>query len=113
MESVASSFLERFDAARVAEEVKPLWDYSRVGGGLEGDKVVGTTRSWASDLTVPGGARLPAAAVAGVTVRATHRPHATLHRPPLTYGPLIPIILVRIEQFPRSPAPVGPSQENR
>ncbi|MDQ3407164.1 MAG: hypothetical protein M3472_03280 [Chloroflexota bacterium] len=75
--------------------------------------MVGTTRSWASDLTVPGGARLPAAAVAGVTVRATHRPHATLHRPPLTYGPLIPIILVRIEPFPRSPAPVGPSQENR
>ncbi|MGI8534054.1 MAG: GNAT family N-acetyltransferase, partial [Candidatus Limnocylindrales bacterium] len=40
---------------------------------FEGDTVVGTTRTWASEMTVPGGAQLPAAAVVGVTVRPTRR----------------------------------------
>ena len=36
-------------------------------------RICGTFRSWASELTVPGGARLPAAAVSAVCVLPTHR----------------------------------------
>lgn len=72
-ESMSSAFLERIDAAKVAEEVKPLWDLDRAWVALDGDRVCGTFRSWATDLTVPGGGRLPAAAVSAVTVVPTHR----------------------------------------
>jgi predicted acetyltransferase len=72
-ESMSSAFLERIDAAKVAEEVKPLWDLDRAWVALDGDLVCGSFRSWATELTVPGGERLPAAAVSAVTVRPTHR----------------------------------------
>lgn len=80
LDSLTMSFLERVDTARVAEEVKPLWDCSRVWGAFEGGTVVGTTRTWATELTLPGGVRLPASAVAGVTVRPTHRRRGILTR---------------------------------
>ena len=73
LESLALGFLDRVDSAKLAEEVKPLWDFARVWGALDGDLIVGTFRSWASEITVPGGSRLPASAVAAVTVRPTHR----------------------------------------
>ncbi|HVM67806.1 MAG TPA: GNAT family N-acetyltransferase [Acidimicrobiales bacterium] len=42
-------------------------------GVFDGDAIVGTARSFATPLTVPGPAHLTAAAVSSVTVRATHR----------------------------------------
>ena len=72
-ECMSTAFLERFDAAKVAEEVKPLWDLDRTWVALDGERVCGTFRSWATELTVPGGQRLPAAAVSAVTVLPTHR----------------------------------------
>jgi predicted acetyltransferase len=71
--SNTTAFFEPLDIPRVAEEVKPLWDFDRVWGALEGDTVVGTLRTWATELTLPGAGRLPAAAVSGVSVRPTHR----------------------------------------
>ena len=41
---------------------------------------MGTFRSWGTGLTVPGGAQLPGSAVAGVTVRPTHRRRGILGR---------------------------------
>ena len=73
IESMSTGFLERPSVERVAEEVKPLWDLERAWAAFDGDRVCGTFRSWATELTVPGGGRLPAAAVAGVTVMPTHR----------------------------------------
>jgi predicted acetyltransferase len=46
----------------------------------DGDAVVATAGSYAFDLTVPGGARLPMAAVAMVTVHPTHRRRGVLRR---------------------------------
>jgi predicted acetyltransferase len=57
----------------VAEAVKPWWETGRTWAAFDGDRVCGTFRSWATELTVPGGGRLPAAAVAAVTVLPTHR----------------------------------------
>jgi len=79
-ESVMTAFLDRSDADAIAAEVVPLWDYRRVWASFEGDTIVGTTRSWATELTVPGGVQLPGTAIAGVTVRPTHRRQGILSR---------------------------------
>src|SRR5690349_10196742 len=44
----------------------------------DGDAIVSTASSYAFDLTVPGGARLPMAAVSMVTVHPTHRRRGVL-----------------------------------
>jgi predicted acetyltransferase len=48
-------------------------DPERVFAGFDGDDIVATCRNYGLELTVPGGAILPAAGVSAVTVRATHR----------------------------------------
>ncbi len=48
-------------------------DLERTWGAFEGRQVVGTLRSFATPLTVPGPAQQPAAAVTGVSVLPTHR----------------------------------------
>ena len=55
-------------------------EIDRVVGAFEGDEIVGTFRSFGSQLTLPGGARVPVNAVSGVTVRPTHRRRGTLSR---------------------------------
>ncbi|WP_330331720.1 GNAT family N-acetyltransferase [Streptomyces sp. NBC_00536] len=57
-------------------------DLARVQGAFDTDtgRCVGTFRSFAQELTVPGGARLPASAVSNVAVLATHRRRGLLSR---------------------------------
>ncbi len=78
VDSVSAAFLERPDVAKLADEVRPVWDLQRVWAAFDRGRVCGTFRSWATELTVPGGARLPASAVAGVTVLPTHRRQGVL-----------------------------------
>ena len=74
VEALTTGFLERpGDVGKIADELRPIWDLSRAWGAFDGDRPCGTFRSWATELTVPGGARLPGAAVAAVTVLPTHR----------------------------------------
>lgn len=77
IESMSTGFLERPDIDKVAEEVRPIWDLERTWAAFVDGKMCGTFRSWATELTVPGG-HLPAAAVAGVTVLPTHRRRGVL-----------------------------------
>ncbi|MEO5964477.1 MAG: GNAT family N-acetyltransferase [Candidatus Limnocylindrales bacterium] len=70
---ISTAFLDRPDVARVATQVRPLWDPARTWIALDGARVCGSFRSWATELTLPGLGRLPAAAVAAVTVLPTHR----------------------------------------
>ena len=72
VECIATAFLERSDTAKIAEQLRPYWDPPRAWGAFDG-RVVGTLRSFASELTVPGGAHVPATAVAAVTVLPTYR----------------------------------------
>ncbi|HET7726581.1 MAG TPA: GNAT family N-acetyltransferase [Candidatus Limnocylindrales bacterium] len=72
-ETVSIAFLEPMDAPAVAEAVAPYWDLDRVWVAWDGPVAAATFRSWASEVTLPGGATVPAAAVAGVTTRPTHR----------------------------------------
>ena len=80
LEAMMTAFLERPDVTKVAEEVKPLWDLERTWAAHDGERIRGTFRSWATELTVPGGARLPASAVSAVTVMPSHRRQGILRR---------------------------------
>ena len=80
VDALSTAFLERPDTVKVAEELRPIWDLERTWGAFDGGRICGSFRSWATELTVPGGARLPAAAVSAVTVRPTHRRRGILRR---------------------------------
>ena len=73
IETSSAGFLERPDVDKITEEVRPLWDLDRTWAAFDDGRMSGTYRSWATELTVPGGQRLPAAAVSAVTVLPTHR----------------------------------------
>lgn len=94
-----SAFLERPDAAGVAALVRETWDESRSWLAWDGDRACGTFRSWGTEITLPGHARLPAAAVAAVTVLPTHRRRGILtqlaeheHRSALERGDALAIL---------------------
>lgn len=55
-------------------------DLSRLQGAFDGDRCVATFRSFAQELTVPGGARVAASAISAVTVAPTHRRRGLLSR---------------------------------
>jgi predicted acetyltransferase len=80
VETMSTGFLNRPDVPRIADGVKSLWDLNRVWGAFDGEGIRGTLRTWATEMTVPGGARLPAAAVTNVTVLPTHRRQGLLRR---------------------------------
>ena len=79
LETLTTTFLDRVDISRIAEQLGPYWDYTRLWGTFDG-RVVATLRSWATELTVPGGALVPATAIAAVTVLPTHRRRGILRR---------------------------------
>ncbi|MFI9269555.1 GNAT family N-acetyltransferase [Kitasatospora sp. NPDC052896] len=52
----------------------------RTVGAFDGERIVGTFRSFPTELTLPGGALLPVSAITGVTVHPTHRRRGLLTR---------------------------------
>jgi predicted acetyltransferase len=73
IDSISTGFHERPDVDKVTEEVRTHWDLDRAWAAFDGSGMCGTFRSWATELTVPGGDRLPGAAITAVTVLASHR----------------------------------------
>jgi predicted acetyltransferase len=59
---------------------RPHQDLSRAWGAFDGNEIVGTLRSFASELTVPGGGMVPSAALTNVTMRPTHRRQGIMRR---------------------------------
>ena len=68
------------DPQTLADFRRPTIDYDRTIGAFEGDAIVGTFRTFATQLTLPGGRRVAVNAVSGVSVRPTHRRRGTLSR---------------------------------
>ncbi|GAA1350896.1 GNAT family N-acetyltransferase [Streptomyces beijiangensis] len=58
----------------------PYIDLNRTRGAFDGARCVATFRSFAQEITVPGGASLPADAISNVTVSPTHRRRGLLGR---------------------------------
>ena len=71
--AIATGFLERADPDRVAEDVSRIWNLDRVWAAFDGDAVVGTFRSFPTELTVPGCGRITASGMAAVTVMPDRR----------------------------------------
>jgi predicted acetyltransferase len=61
-----------------AEFRRATLDLHRTHAAFDGEDVVGTARSFAAELTVPGGRSVSVGAVTNVTVTATHRRHGLL-----------------------------------
>lgn len=78
LEAVSVGFLDRPDHQAIATEVRTHWDLIRVWGAFDGTRIAGTFRTWATRLTVPGGAQIPGSAVTGVAVLPTHRRRGVL-----------------------------------
>jgi len=57
-----------------------VMDLKRCLAAFDDDTIVGTYRSFPTRLTLPGGARIPVAAVSAVSVRPTHRRRGILTR---------------------------------
>ncbi len=70
---ISTAFLERPDQAAVAASMADTWDPARTWIAWDGPRACGTFRSIGVQLTVPGGAMLPASAVSAATVLPTHR----------------------------------------
>jgi predicted acetyltransferase len=73
IDAMSTGFLERPDVDKVAAEVRLNWDLTRSWAGFESGQITGTWRSWETEITVPGGKRLPGGAVSAVSVIPTHR----------------------------------------
>ena len=67
-----------YDPASLAAARRDAWDLDRVIGAFDGDRVVGTFRTFGTQLTLPGRVRVPVSAVTAVTVLPTHRRRGTL-----------------------------------
>jgi hypothetical protein len=57
------------EAQATADFRRPFMDLDRTRAAFDGDTIVGTYRTFATPLTVPGGGYLDASAVTAVTVR--------------------------------------------
>ena len=60
---VSTAFLDRPDLDALAAAVTKTWEPSRTWIALDDQRIAGVFRSWPTELTVPGGAQLSAAAV--------------------------------------------------
>ncbi len=80
VEALATGFLERPDVARATEAAASTWAPDRTWAAFDAGRVCGTFRSWATELTLPGGRRVPASAIAAVSVLPTHRRRGILSR---------------------------------
>jgi predicted acetyltransferase len=74
---VARAFFEH-NAAGSSAYYRSISDPGRSRGAFDGTTVIGTLRSFATELTVPGTATIPASALTMVSVSATHRRRGVL-----------------------------------
>jgi predicted acetyltransferase len=73
IEAIYTGFIDRSDPEKLAAAVRPHWDLARSWAAVDDGTVVGTARTWPTELTVPGNGQIKASALSAVTVRPTHR----------------------------------------
>ncbi len=81
LDAASTAFLERpRDLTKLVGFARPHWDLARTWAAFDDGRVVACFRSFPTEVTVPGGAQVPAAAIAGVGVMPTHRRRGLLRR---------------------------------
>ena len=81
IDAMRAGFLnEPVTSTAEAEWRGSFFDLDHTWGAFDGDRVVGTLRSFDTKLTVPGGRDVPATALTHVTVLASHRRRGLLSR---------------------------------
>ena len=78
--SLNASLFLRLDPDKTAAEVSTNWELDRVWAAFDRDRLVGTFRTFGTELTTPGCARLPATALSAVSVMPDHRRRGLLRR---------------------------------
>ena len=68
------------DPRALAAARRDHFDPARMIGAFEGDRMVGTFRTFGAQLTLPGGARVPVSCVTAVSTLPTHRRRGVLTR---------------------------------
>lgn len=66
------------DPRALAAARRDHFDPARMIGAFEGERIVGTFRTFGADLTLPGGARVPVSCVTAVSTLPTHRRRGVL-----------------------------------
>jgi predicted acetyltransferase len=72
-QTLATAFFRGSEAEAAAEALIPHIDFTRTWAAFDGPRIIGTFRSFGTQLTVPGGAMLVADAVTNVSTLPTHR----------------------------------------
>ena len=81
LDAASTAFLERpRDLDTLVDFAGPHWDLARTWAAFDDGRVVACLRSFPTEVTVPGGTQVPAAALAGVGVLPTHRRRGLLRR---------------------------------
>ena len=80
IDTISTAFVERPDIEKVAAVVRRTWRDGRLVAAFDGERAVGTFRAFSTELTVPGLAVVPAAAISAVGVRPSHRRQGILAR---------------------------------
>jgi predicted acetyltransferase len=78
--SMNTSMFLRLDPDKTAAEVATNWDLDRVWAAFDRDRLVGTFRTFGTELTTPGCGRLPATALSAVSVLPDYRRRGILRR---------------------------------
>ena len=78
--SMNSTLFLRLDPDKTAAELAVNWELDRVWAAFDRDRLVGTFRTFGTELTTPGCARLPATALSAVSVMPDYRRRGILRR---------------------------------
>jgi predicted acetyltransferase len=76
----SSFYIWPFDANALAAARRDHFDQARMIAAFEGDRIVGTFRTFTAQLTLPGSARVPVSSVTAVSTLPTHRRRGVLTR---------------------------------
>ncbi|HTK44958.1 MAG TPA: GNAT family N-acetyltransferase [Patescibacteria group bacterium] len=76
----AAFYIWQHDPNALAAVRRHHFDPKRMIAAFDGDRIVGTFRTFGAKLTLPGGARVPVSSVTAVSVLPTHRRRGTLTR---------------------------------
>src|SRR5262245_47455082 len=75
-----TSMFQQLDPDEIGAEIAGNWQLDRVWAAFDGSRMVGTFRTFGTDLTTQGGAQIPTTALSSVSVMPDYRRRGILRR---------------------------------